>query len=1078
MLFTAPASGHGGRTCTLAERHPLLHAGPRRGCARSRRDMRCCGCGVAEVRQQVRLTTRTGLGALAAGVVGDGSRVVTCRPTTWAGQPQMPTLAPRQLRNLPPAAGLWCTLAHGMAVQKPRKIQGRLVPQIRKVDDIRRALAVLDVQHTGTTDLVAESGLRKRQIDYARAAAETLGWISGDGEITADGRVFIRTLPSSIQEADAFLKAVRSSEALQVLVPNLLAASSPTRRQVARQIRKFTLLSEDTALHRAGCLLKWREYLDSFGLIVGRQTQLSVGESSGEGPPDEELPRFDVQSQVFRELRDAIRKNPREVVVVTGAGASKLSDVPLWSELRDILCDELSDFPRAASSIDYAKQSEDIKQYKDLWLAFGALRSLMGAHYKQAISRALATPSTTPNALYDCIWSLRVRGVVTFNLDSLAENAHARVLKAAPIVATGSESAKVGRLLNQTENFVLHPHGNLDDPESWVFEKEARDRLLAVPVYRQFITSLAMTKTLVMVGFNPRDAAFEDHVIHSIRGLGETGHRIFIITSAEDAESLEQYRDWGLRVLQYRAPNRDHSAVVSIFEEIRSYTPDSDLPPSAYEGALVSPDSLPPDDELQNQSEESIRRLLTAAVACIVGQYPKSERQQTEAIRELISAYPRAVHKAWLVVPGHETLGWIFGRKVVREISRGSFGTVYEVTDPKSGESQACKILLSEVKGNTAYLLGFRRGVASMRILKDRHISGMVALREAFEVPPAIFMEFVHGLTLDAAYEDGFLSSIESRLGVVRRVAEIVAAGHGLDEVVLHRDLKPANVMLRNPVHGADEFDVVVLDFDLSWHRGFHDSSVAHNARVLGYAAPEQVVKHDLEPTEKTRNAAVDSFGMGMLVFFVVVGRHPFPGEQQSPGFRDVVVKAAVKRCPGRWRSIPPAIADLVVRCTDAEQASRPTMSQIAGRLRLLLETLSDGELAIGSDLAAREIAARAWGDDAMRNTASDGEGSAVTRPGLEASVWQGADGASLSVEIRRVKVEHDDRSTFDKYIKTKVEKAAAELRKGGLLDVRSSVGVGQGLVSATITEPNLTDSKISELARAISSATASVGAV
>jgi serine/threonine protein kinase len=507
--------------------------------------------------------------------------------------------------------------------------------------------------------------------------------------------------------------------------------------------------------------------------------------------------------------------------------------------------------------------------------------------------------------------------------------------------------------------------------------------------------------------------------------------------------------------------------------EILSFTPDSELPPSAYEGALVSPDDLPPDDDLQIHNEEHIRRQLTAAVACIVEEHPDSERLQTEAITRLIAAYPRAVHKAWLVVPGHKTLGRIFGREVVREISRGAFGLVYEVRDPQSGEIQACKILLSEVKGDVAFLLGFRRGVASMRILHERAVSGMVMLKEAFEVPPTIFMEFVNGMTLDVAFQDGYLLSPQSRLRVVHRVAEIVAAGHALEEVVLHRDIKPANVMLRNPVFGQDDFDVVVLDFDLSWHRGFHDLSVAHNARVLGYAAPEQVVKHDLAPTEKTRNAAVDSFGLGMLVFFVVVGRHPFPGEQQSMGFFSTVLEAARRICPARWRSIPYALADLIVRCTDLEQSVRPTMSQIVSRLTLIRHTLADDRIPFDCDLALKEIAARAWGDDVLKSlgTVEDIEAISTKRPGIEAEIrveTSGIEQVTLRVKFTRGRQEHDDRSTFEKYIKGKAERSATALRKGNFSQIGHVVTGGQAVVVGTYTVSDLGERTISDMAKTL----------
>ena len=140
----------------------------------------------------------------------------------------------------------------------------------------------------------------------------------------------------------------------------------------------------------------------------------------------------------------------------------------------------------------------------------------------------------------------------------------------------------------------------------------------------------------------------------------------------------------------------------------------------------------------------------------------------------------------------------------------------------------AIKLLLPEIRNKRDYLNSFRRGVRSMRILTQRKVKGMVKFREAFEIPACVIMEYVDGPTLEEAMKHGLLDSLPKCLDILVRVGEIVHNAHNLEERVLHRDLKPANVILRNHYKMDDPVDVVVLDFDLSWHKGALDISVVH----------------------------------------------------------------------------------------------------------------------------------------------------------------------------------------------------------------------------------------------------------
>ncbi len=952
-------------------------------------------------------------------------------------------------------------------------IASNLVPQAPDLTRIRALLLQISLGVVARDDLVNLTGIRHRHINYVKNAARCLGWLDeGSDSPTQAGRDLLATLPGSVSEGLHIRESIVNSKVLTRLCPDLLAKDGPTREELTRRIQKLTGLGGETADIRANTLVRWRATLVKRGLVGVSPPDRQLDLVDPTPPPAPTFVPFDATSDAFLDLRQRIAKSPKDVVFLTGAGVSKFSGLPLWSELRDQLVkqvrqDALTLADDEKSAVEALAKS--VANYSDLWQAFPRIRtSLGGIRYVQAIRRLLSTENCPSNQVYDLIWRFGVHGIITYNLDRLPLDSYAQIRRRSLDYATHKEPAKYNYFLQKQDEFLLLAHGDLADETSWVFTKEERDQTLNSTGLRDFIASVLRTKVVVLVGFNPLDVTFEFHAIETLRRL-HSAPRLFIITHTKDSQTLEQYRDWGLRVVQYnQRTTSDHTALLDLLKDIATYAPDSGAPPSAFQGGLLDPANLLPDEQLASLHEEDIRSQLNAAVAFLVRDSPSQEGAQLDALRDLFSKYPRSTHKAWLFEPGHPALGRLFGRLVEAPIGKGAFGQVYRVSDPDSGV-QAAKVMLEEVRRDPRYVLSFRRGIKSMKILAKHNIDGMVRFHDAYEVPPTIFMEHVPGLTLEEALSKGYLSTLEQRLHVLTRVAAIVASAHELEDVVLHRDIKPANVMLRNPIFGADSFEVVVLDFDLSWHRGANERSVAHSARMQGYAAPEQ--SSSGSDAALTRNAAVDSFGMGMLIFFVLMERHPYPGEQQFPNFQDAIAKAAVQLVHKSWRAIPLAVSRLVYACTRSEQGARPSMPDIVRSLTSLSRLLVDDVVDVGDPLLLQELLARLF-PDRLSELQNTDFGRIWTHPGppLELRLALSASRAGdpeVNVSITRMRLEHDKRSTFEKYLDSKVDRAVKAL-KPVAEGTRVTKVRGGAEIAFSLTNKTYSHSKIRELVQAI----------
>jgi serine/threonine protein kinase len=167
------------------------------------------------------------------------------------------------------------------------------------------------------------------------------------------------------------------------------------------------------------------------------------------------------------------------------------------------------------------------------------------------------------------------------------------------------------------------------------------------------------------------------------------------------------------------------------------------------------------------------------------------------------------------------------------------------------------------------------------------------------------------------------------------RLAEVLAFLHGRG--VFHRDLKPSNVLL-----GPDGCPRL-LDFNLSCDRG---ADAALLGGTLEYAAPEHIRAMLREPDAGQPDARSDLFALGVILYQMLTGRHPFghlSGDSSPRERAEMLLQRHQAGCPlPEARGLGPKAARLVGRCLAADPAQRPTAVELAAGLR---EAVGPGRL-------------------------------------------------------------------------------------------------------------------------------------
>ena len=666
---------------------------------------------------------------------------------------------------------------------------------------------------------------------------------------------------------------------------------------------------------------------------------------------------FNTDQNSYKDFRSLLKERTSGVVAWVGSGLSAPAGIPTWKGLRDRLIDELRNKMATLESDDANRTQEKIKKIllaESYWVAFDILKKALGKTTWRSVVRNALASNELPSE-YNMLWRLGLHGVLTVNLDRLVTKSFLQVMRGStPLEYSGSEISRAAQALGAPRPFIVNLHGSIDNSDTWVLTKSDLSKIQSNDGYATVIRSILTTKTVLFVGISADDLAIGGHLEALARMSIETNPHYWI-TSRRDEKTDRWAEDAGIRVIRYESKSGDHSELGDFFQDLLRFVPrEENAPPVAAQISLPFV-GLPSPDELSKSDAETIRRSLNAEAQVILRE---PNPVAYERFEKLCDDYEEAAHRSWFVST-KPNKNRILGYVVQERVATGGFGTVYRASDD-SGHDLALKLLRNDVRTKPEMLQSFRRGVRSMRILSTSRVSGMVPYVDASEIPAFVVMKWVEGPNLHDAVEARQLGEWDTFFKVAVPLAEIIRNAHRLPERVLHRDLRPSNVMLENYWSKSDSWKVVVTDFDLSWHVGSEEQSVIHGWSTTGYLAPEQMQKTE---GVSTRNAAVDSFGFGMTLFFVLAKRDPMPSEHRHKTW-SVSVDDAVRALPSAsWLSLPRRLGRLIINCTRHIQAERWDMSQIESELKSLQRAMNNPEEVLNVEFLAEELAARAYGD-------------------------------------------------------------------------------------------------------------------
>ncbi|MEO0661747.1 MAG: serine/threonine-protein kinase, partial [Planctomycetota bacterium] len=253
--------------------------------------------------------------------------------------------------------------------------------------------------------------------------------------------------------------------------------------------------------------------------------------------------------------------------------------------------------------------------------------------------------------------------------------------------------------------------------------------------------------------------------------------------------------------------------------------------------------------------------------------------------------------------------------EIVAELGRGGMGVVYEAVQDAPARRVALKVVRPGTL-STAELRRFEQEAAALARLDHPGIARILVAgsAELFGEPaPYIAMELVRGRRLDRYAREEALD-VRARIELLVELCEAVQGAHARG--IVHRDLKPENVL----VDGSGR--IKVLDFGIARVTDADVTRLSAATRageILGtlpYMSPEQVRGEDLD-------ARSDVFSMGSVLYHVMTGQLPYPGES-FPEVCMAILDGPPVRRPGEVRpGFPSPLEEFLQRCLAAEPEER-----------------------------------------------------------------------------------------------------------------------------------------------------------
>ena len=247
--------------------------------------------------------------------------------------------------------------------------------------------------------------------------------------------------------------------------------------------------------------------------------------------------------------------------------------------------------------------------------------------------------------------------------------------------------------------------------------------------------------------------------------------------------------------------------------------------------------------------------------------------------------------------------------KILYNLGKGSFGTVYKVESIESGIIRAMKVIKKETLKYQDDDRSFLKEIEILMKLEHPHI---IKIYEYYydDVNFYLITEYLNGGEL---YDNitTWKEFDENKANYI--MCQILSAVNYLHKQnILHRDIKPENMLVEN-VKNSSEINIKLIDFG-TCNYITHDKTFSMRVGSPYYIAPEVL--------KKNYNEKCDIWSCGVILYILLVGYPPFKGNNTTELFENISIGKYSVSSTG-WKKISHSAKDLVCKMLEYDPAKR-----------------------------------------------------------------------------------------------------------------------------------------------------------
>jgi len=252
--------------------------------------------------------------------------------------------------------------------------------------------------------------------------------------------------------------------------------------------------------------------------------------------------------------------------------------------------------------------------------------------------------------------------------------------------------------------------------------------------------------------------------------------------------------------------------------------------------------------------------------------------------------------------------------KILEKLGEGGMGVVYKAEDTILNRIVALKFLPQGLTSNEAEKARFLQEARTAATINHPNVCTIYRIEEYQAPSPAgtpavvqqfIEMEYVDGSTLKELVP---VADIRICLRYAVQISDALREAH--KKGVVHRDIKCENIMV------TSDGQIKVMDFGLAKLKGsLRLTRTSSTVGTIAYMSPEQISGGEADYRS-------DQFSLGVVLFEVLTGMHPFRGEHEA-----AMMYSIVNEEPASLRSarsdVPEAFVHIVMKLLSKDPSQR-----------------------------------------------------------------------------------------------------------------------------------------------------------